>query len=182
MKKLFSLLLAAGMVPGVANAEIQYVTDATHGCDFAGAAELDINNDGILDVIYGGRANGDLGRIVYDADENEMQVAFNAWKMIWNKATNSYDITENSQNFGIKPYIIPADFNGDGIMDYFASSESNADIYADRGMFIGDGTGNFTKQELTIVDAEGNPYDWRPRAIDIADFNLDGRPDIVGRM
>lgn len=180
MKKLFSLLLAAGMVPGVANAEIQYVTDATHGCDFAGAAELDINNDGILDVIYGGRANGDLGRIVYDADENEMQVAFNAWKMIWNKATNSYDITENSQNFGIKPYIIPADFNGDGIMDYFASSESNADIYADRGMFIGDGTGNFTKQELTIVDAEGNPYDWRPRAIDIADFNLDGRPDIVG--
>ena len=77
--------------------------------------------------------------------------------MIWNKATNSYDITENSQNFGIKPYIIPADFNGDGIMDYFASSESNADIYADRGMFIGDGTGNFTKQNPLSCWCRGNP-------------------------
>ena len=180
MKKLFYLVLAAGMLPGIANAQIQYTTDAAHGCDHSGGMEIDINNDGVLDLVYGGRANNDQGRVVYDADENEVVLAFDAWKRVWNASTNSYDVAPFDQIYGIKPFLIPADFNGDGNIDYFAASESNVDGYANLGLFLNDGNGKFVKQEITVTDVEGTAIDWRPRAIDIADFNCDGLPDIVG--
>ena len=45
---------------------------------------------------------------------------------------------------------------------------------------MNDGKGGFTKDPAyAVLDKEGNQVEWYPRSADVADFNGDGRPDIV---
>ncbi len=158
------------------------VIDVDHGLAYPGGAEVDLNNDGYLDLVYGGIPRDEAnGRIVYDADGNPVQTKYEAYKMVWNPSTKSYDVSQFQEILGERVYTAFADFNGDGIMDYFAASSVNAlDSAVPSGLFLGKGDGTFTKQEITVTDENGDDFPFRPTAVDVADFNNDGKMDIVG--
>ncbi len=176
MKKIFSLLAAAALVvPAMA-----YTVDLEHGTDFSGGAEVDLNNDGNLDLVYGGRAAFDQGRIVYDVDGNEIQTIYQSWQYIWNPTAGKYDISEFNTIFGERVYVNFADFNNDGNMDYYACSSANSNENVPQGIFIGKGDATFEQVDMVVKDADGNDFLFRPTASDVADFNNDGLMDIVG--
>lgn len=184
MKKFVSLFaMAAIAVPGALAVDPSGVTvDKAHGLAWPGGAEVDLNNDGYLDLVTAGKSLEDgHGRVYYDADGNPVESSYEAWQRVWNPATNSYDVTQFQNIVGERVYMAFADFNGDGIMDYFGSSSANGlDSPAPIGLYIGKGDGTFTEQKMTIKDAEGNDFPFRPTALDVADFNNDGKVDLVG--
>ncbi len=136
----------------------------------------DLNNDGHKDLIAAGNTREGLknSTLLYNADSGEWQLHANSLK-----ATNN-------------PALIPCDFNMDGNIDILAFdtrgenvkdpvSITDADLERE-GLFLGDGKGNFTRQEFTFVDESGNEAKFNmaaPSTADVADFNNDGLPDIV---
>ena len=120
-----------------------------------GAAFIDVNGDGIADVI--------------DTDDGA-------------SASESIFVTLANANGGFQerkqilrprhvsfPYLIRgADLDGDGRMDIVVSDFQASKLY----WFRGDGTGNFEEGEA--IDAGGPVNDFA-----IADLNHDGRPDLV---
>lgn len=136
----------------------------------------DLNNDGHKDLIAAGNTREGLknSTLLYNADSGEWQLHANSLK-----ATNN-------------PALIPCDFNMDGNIDILAFdtrgenvkdpvSITDADLERE-GLFLGDGKGNFTRQEFTFVDESGNEAKLNmaaPSSADVADFNNDGLPDIV---
>lgn len=171
------MLLVLGLSPVCA--QQNYVVDIDHGTDMTGGAEVDVNNDGYLDLIWGGRARNDIGRVIEDADGNEVETTYQAWQKIWNPATSSYDVQEFQDILGERVYMNFADFNNDGIMDYFLCSSASGNMNVPLGLFLGNGDGIFTQQEITVKTAEGEEFPFRPTAVDLADFNNDGLMDMV---
>lgn len=150
--------------------------DQTLANDYAGGCEIDLNNDGLKEIIVSGKPQWSAapGRIYEDADGNEVQSDYQSWILTWNGT--SYTKKEFSQLCGLRSHIIPADFNGDGFIDLYIAGEA----YDYTGVYLNNGKGEFTlDSRYAVKDAEGNTVNWYPRAADVADFNLDGLPDIV---
>lgn len=160
--------------------------------DYAAGCEIDIDNDGIKELVIGGSPNwpaeGSIGQVIYDADGNEVKMESRCSWIIKFNGTD-YEATQLSQEgvIGIRSHVIPADFNGDGNVDIYIASGGDANTL--NGIFLNDGNGSFVKDDTfkvlnedgePIVDEEtGTQLRWLPRAIDVADFNNDGLVDIV---
>ena len=113
----------------------------------------DVNSDGHLDLIACG--NGNMGVVLGNGDGT-----FQAENFLPNgPMPNSFDGCD------------VADFNSDGKLDIlganFTSDPSNLDV------FLGDGTGGFSAPTTL---PSGNP---EPVSISAADFNGDGKPDVL---
>ena len=136
------------------------VTDGTSVC-------ADLNNDGCLDLIIAGR-----GRQGYQNNT-----------LLYNEENKTWTAKASSMQTAYRPSITPSDFNLDGNVDILTfDSLSTAEGIARKGLFLGDGMGNFSKQELTLSDENGGSMDIStidPQTADVADFNNDGKPDIV---
>lgn len=178
MKRTFTLMALTCMALGL-NAQSITVNsiDQTLANDYAGGCEIDIDNDGLKEIVVSGQPQWDAapGRITEDADGNEVQSDLQSWILKWNGS--SYNHTEFPYLIGLRSHIIPADFNGDGNIDLFLSGER----FDYAGVYLNDGKGNYTKDpNFQWKDTEGNPITtYGPRAVDVADFNQDGRPDFV---
>lgn len=192
MKKFFTLAAAAAMTLGAnaQNFDVQSVNPDL-ACDYAGVCEIDIDNDGIKEVVIGGFPNwNDIRQIIEDAEGNEVEMDRVAYIMKWDGA--KYVATQFSQNGVFSggrhncPHVIPADFNGDGYVDLYIASGGDANTI--NGLYLNNGNGGFDKDpRFAVLDEEGNAFAdpengalrWLPRAVDVADFNCDGLPDIV---
>lgn len=175
MKKILTTLAAASMVIGM-NAQTITISsiDKALANDYAGGCEIDLDNDGLKELIVSGRPVDVSGRVYEDADGNEVESALQSWILSWNGS--GYTKKEFSQLCGLRSHIIPADFNGDGNIDLYIAGEA----YDYTGVYLNDGNGNFTLDaSYAVKDREGNVVEWYPRAADVADFNMDGLPDIV---
>lgn len=181
MKKFSTLLMAAGMTLAASAQTITVSSvDPTLANDYAEGCEIDLNNDGLKELIISGQPNWDAAgkTILLDADGNEYEVDRKSWILSWNGS--AYDRKEYGtaaeKLFGIRGSVLPADFNGDGNVDLFISGEA----YDFTGVYLNDGQGNLTKDPTyAVLDQEGNQVDWYPRSADVADFNADGLPDLV---
>lgn len=151
--------------------------DQTLANDYAGGCEIDLDNDGLKEIIVSGYPNWEAapGRVIVDAEGNEKDSGLQSWVLKWDGS--AYKATEFSELCGRRSTIIPADFNGDGNIDLYIAGEA----YDYTGVYLNDGKGNFTKDPAyKVIDRDGNETDnWYPRSADVADFNLDGRPDLV---
>lgn len=136
----------------------------------------DLNNDGYKDFIVAG-----TGRTAYGLQNHTM---------IFDPVTSKWNTTKSTFETAYRPSITPCDINMDGNIDILtfdslgtaSPSVITTEVLKREGLFIGDGKGNFSKQELTIVDENGNSVDFNfiaPQSADVADFNNDGLPDIV---
>ena len=193
MKKLFTLVAASAMALGMSAQSIT-ISKVDEGLanDYAAGCEIDIDNDGIKELVIGGSPNwpaeGSIGQVIYDADGNEVKMESRCSWIIKFNGTD-YEATQLSQEgvIGIRSHVIPADFNGDGNVDIYIASGGDANTL--NGIFLNDGNGSFVKDDTfkvlnedgePIVDEEtGTQLRWLPRAIDVADFNNDGLVDIV---
>ena len=174
-----SLLLMAALAAGagLANAQITMTSQVLQqAVQHPGICEIDINGDGILDLIYTGEMrDGIPGRTYENADGDEVSLGDNTFQMVWNGT--GYDIKEFPYYFGIKAYFAVADWNGDGLTDFITFNERSN---ADEGLFINNGNGTFTKTPITVVDENGDEITpFSPRTVDCADFNSDGLLDLV---
>ena len=168
--------LSAGAAITVDRQELQ------HALIYPGLAEIDLNCDGHLDLIFSGEVReATSGRVVEDAEGNETQINFNTFTMIWNPATGMYVFAEFPYYFGNKPYFAVYDWNGDGYTDFFCAGEASMGQSEARfGFFINDGKGNFTRKEISVVNEEGEAIDpFDPKCVDLGDFNSDGLMDLV---
>lgn len=189
MKKLFTLMAVAGMALTV-NAQSVSISKVEQGLanDYAAGCEIDIDNDGVKEIIVGGSPNWmNIGTVITDAEGNEVQIDSRAtWILKYNGSNYTSTQLSDKGVFGIRSHCIPADFNGDGNVDFYIASGGDANTL--NGIFLNDGNGKFTRDDsFKVIDEEGNPIvdaengelRWLPRAIDVADFNCDGLPDIV---
>lgn len=181
MKRYFTSFAAVAALALSANAQQITISsiDQQLANDYAGGCEIDLNNDGLKELIVSGFPQwGPAGTtIIEDAEGNEVEVDRNSWILKWNgSAYDKVKQTQPNQIYGIRATIIPADFNGDGNIDIFAAGEG----YDYTGIYLNDGQGNLTRDaSFKVLDFDGNETEWYPRSADVADFNLDGRPDIV---
>ena len=177
MKKIFTFMAAMAMTLGISAQDITISSlDQTLANDYAGGCEIDLNNDGLLEVIVGGQPNSEIAgmRVVVDAEGNETEVDRQCWVLTWDGT--KYSVEEFFQIIGIRGHVIPADFNGDGNIDLYIAGEG----YDYTSVYLNDGNGNFEADpRYAVLDYEGNETEWYPRAVDVADFNCDGLPDIV---
>jgi hypothetical protein len=177
MKKFLALIAVASVTMGT-NAQSVTINkiDQTLANDYAGGCEIDLNNDGLKELIISGFPNWAAapGRTYEDADGNEVQSDLQSWILSWNGS--SYTKKEFSQLCGRRSHIIPADFNGDGNIDLYIAGEG----YDYAGVYLNDGSGNFKlDSRYSVKNSNGETIAWYPRAADVADFNQDGLPDIV---
>lgn len=177
MKKFFTLMAAVALSLSMNAQDITISSlDETLANDYAGGCEIDLNNDGLLEVIVGGQPRWEAAgmRIITDAEGNEIEVDRQCWVFTWDGS--KYKIEEFPQVIGIRAHVIPADFNGDGNIDLYIAGEA----YDYTSVYLNDGNGNFEADPAyAVLDYEGNETEWYPRAVDVADFNCDGLPDIV---
>ena len=181
MKRLFTLMAVAGMAMTV-NAQSITISsvDQTLAGDYAGGLEIDLNNDGIKELLFSGKPNWEAAgkTTLLDGEGNEYEVDGKTWVLKWNGS--SYDKQEIGTSadriFGIRNTVIPADFNGDGLTDLFIAGEG----YNFPGVYLMNENGAFVKDpNYTVLDKDGNQVEWYPRSADVADFNSDGLPDVV---
>lgn len=177
MKKIFTFMAAVAMSMSMNAQNITISSlDETLANDYAGGCEIDLNNDGLLEVIVGGQPRWEAAgmRIITDAEGNEIEVDRQCWVLTWDGS--KYKAEEFPQVIGIRGHVIPADFNGDGNIDLYIAAEG----YDYTSVYLNDGNGNFEADPAyAVLDYEGNQTEWYPRAVDVADFNCDGRPDIA---
>ena len=176
MKRMFTFMALASITMAMSAQSITVVkTEPTIGADYAGGCEIDLNNDGLKEVIISGWPHGSVpGRVIVDDEGNEIQSRYQSWVLSWDG--NWSAVKEFFQLCGIRSHIIPADFNGDGNVDLYMAGEA----YDYSGVYLNDGAGNFAlDRRFSVKDADGNLTPWHPRAADVADFNQDGLPDIV---
>lgn len=136
---------------------------------------FDFNNDGIQDLFLTGRTI--KGNILQGTGDPDPAKAYQ-------KISNIGDIAKIN-NFAS---VTPCDINRDGYIDLIAFDSDPTSFGGDdkgqEGIFLGDGTGRFTKADVVIYNQDGDnvitSYDWKLiKAADVADFNNDGLQDIV---
>lgn len=144
--------------------------------DYAGGCEIDLDNDGLKEAIVAGWSrDAALGFVGEDIDGNEVQTEDQAWVLKYDGT--DYAASQFFKTVGMRGHIIPADFNGDGNIDLFLSGER----FDFPGVYLNDGNGNFALDEnYAILNAFEEEIEWYPRGVDVADFNADGLPDVVG--
>lgn len=181
MKKIITL--SAGVLMSMASfAQMATpVINTNYGFWRSGGTEVDLNNDGHLDLIMGG-----LTRDMFmkeDANGNPIESDRGGKILLYDAATQTMVdqgvVIVNSD----RAQFVAADLDGDGNMDIvMAESANGADDYGG-GIYKGEGNGMISKvTDVTFVDEEGNPatdFIFCPVAVDVADFNNDGKLDII---
>lgn len=136
---------------------------------------VDLDDDGRQELLLAGKnrdGNYSGCMLKYDADSKK-----------W--ITEASPLAVNND-----PAIIPCDINLDGNIDVVAfdavgltAEENIVAANAQReGIFLGDGTGNLTRADVSFVDTKGNATAFdlvKVESADVADFNYDGKPDIA---
>jgi hypothetical protein len=147
-----------------------------YGTGWGGGVEVDINNNGHLDLLFGGIAKPTVPpRTVEDPNGNQVESDKITILLMYNPTSKSYEAKPTNILNADRAHYIVADFNGDGIMD-LVLAEHARDVLYKPGIFEGVGDGTFTYKEMTF-DTEG--FVFRPVSVAVADFNNDARPDIV---
>jgi hypothetical protein len=119
---------------------------------FADIKMGDIDGDGDLDVIFNGNSNGDMGK----------GIALNDGTGVFTRST--LDVTGATISCGF------ADFNNDGLVDYYAIGNGTGNIGT---VFFQNADGTFTKDQSSfegtnLIDAD----------VSLVDFNNDGYIDM----
>lgn len=171
MRKLITLSACAMLAFGSVAQTIELLPQ--NGTRNGGGVEVDVNNDGYIDLIYGG-----IGRnkqFVQDPDGNDVETERLTQMMVFNPATKLFELKTTTLFNADRAHFVAVDFNGDGNMDIM-TAEHDRGIFYGGGIFEGKGDGTFEKKTLTFDDAG---YSFRPIAVAAADFNNDAKVDIV---
>lgn len=137
---------------------------------------VDLDNDGYKDFVVAGTGRAHVGM------QNNV--------LLYDSTTHRWKRNETPLQTSYRPALIPCDINLDGNMDILTFDTLGTNIPAvttpaaieREGLFLGDGNGNLTRQELSLIDSYGRTVDFNiiaPMSADVADFNNDGLPDIV---
>lgn len=198
----FTLLLGLMAVGTATPAQTSLPNSSTKwewGGHNSNAVAVDVNNDGLRDLVFAGIGTYETnGAGVHNWEKKRMShvVTINPrnkrWYMVGNVNSNLAYFNEGiGFNVADRPSLSACDMNQDGIMDIVAF-ESTGRAYDDEpfldnisreGIFLGNGDGTFVQFEPQFVDREGNATTFDLRTIlsaDVADFNNDGLQDIVG--
>lgn len=138
-----------------------------------GGAEIDLNNDGNLDLIIGGLATDKA--FVTDPNGNDVETDHTTQVLLYNATSKTYQLATSNILNSDRAQFISADLNGDGIMDIVAA-EHNLGVLYGGGVYEGKGDGTFEKKTLTFDDTT---YPFKPVAVAVADVNNDALPDII---
>ncbi len=171
MKKLTTVVLSLLVVASSFAQTVEVLKQ--YGTAWGGGVEIDMNNNGYLDIVMGGMAG--TPRFVEDADGNQVETNRYNWVLMFNPTTKQFESKPTDILNADRPQFIVADFNGDGIMD-LVMTEHNRDVLYAPGIYQGKGDGTFEKVQMTFDDAN---YSFRPVAVNAADLNNDGLVDIV---
>ena len=189
MKKLFTLIAASAMTLGLSAQSIT-ISSVDEGLanDYASGCEIDLDNDGIKELIVGGSPNwpadASIGQVILDAEGNEVFMESRcSWILKWNGT--AYEKTQLADDgvIGIRSSVIPADFNNDGLIDIVSCGwwlGANSET-AMTGVLInqGDGTYKVTNRFLIGVEEEEYSYPMALCTIKAFDLNNDGYADFM---
>lgn len=119
----------------------------------------DMNGDGHLDIVAPPQRGGGLGSLLPTIFLGDGQGNWTVWNEMKSDRTFDYGA------------VRAADFNGDGHMDLALGIHLQG-----VAVILGDGQGGFKNS------SRGIELDFVTRRIEVADFDLDGDPDIVALM
>lgn len=123
---------------------------------------VDLMNEGQMDlVVAGGRA-----------DKNGLVTPWNS--VLRKGADDQWITTADSLQTGLKPTVVPADFDGDGRLELLVLSQPHETWNP-----AGAGNGVYRVQSDSTLRREGTPLP-DLTAADVADVNGDGQPDVIG--
>ncbi|MNF47267.1 Bifunctional hemolysin/adenylate cyclase precursor [compost metagenome] len=135
--------------------------------DFNHTAIGDVNNDGILDVLYSAKSGR---KLLLGQDDGTGH-----WNGDWDDATAALPAA-----FAAGNAIHFADLNGDGLLDIIGSQFDGRDWVviqdSSSNLFGATTVGRFVDQTANIFGYT-NPFG---NNINVGDVNNDGRPDIIG--
>lgn len=152
---------------------------------------------------YGTQLNNIVAADFFNDGQKELLIAgkdgYNTSRPHWllKNIDGEWKDVGNPLNCADRPSFSLCDFDGDGNLDVVCfedplptASEIRKDTYSnDKGIYLGNGDGTFSKLNIEIVDAKENrPENFtrsfsvvhRIRSGAVADFNNDGLLDIVG--
>ena len=153
---------------------LQPITFNNWGDGFNNGASGDFNNDGIHDLfLCGGNMSGHV-----------LQGTGIGSEEAYHEIASIGDI----RNVDFQATVSPVDFDGDGVIDLVAFDSEPSGLTADdggpEGIFLGNGQCAFHIAPTKVYKADGETIDtsfkwiWMKSA-DVADFNNDGRLDVV---
>ena len=171
MKKKFTIL--CGILFAMTSFAQTIEINTELGSGWGGGVEVDINNNGHLDLIFGGLSSEPI--FLEDPDGNEVESHKATKLLMFNTETNTFEEKTTNIINADRANFIAQDFNRDGIMDLLIAEHAR-DVFYAPGIYEGVGDGTFVKADMTFDDQE---YEFRPVTVNAADFNNDGLMDIV---